>query len=533
MFGRKIRPARALRIAPLLASVLAAACTASTALAQETPPPSQTLRYHYDSGPVANTANSTQVISSATIHVQGAAWLRLLFQHVYLAGDADAGTGAIVRITSFKDGATQELDANDVRRWRASSAYFNGDTVELEIVAPPGVGSSRVAVRALVAGLSTMPLYSICGPTDDRTLSSDAACGRLMPVPCTGWIFDDCAHSLLTAGHCAGTDPVNNLTTIEFNVPPSDPAGQLQHPPPEDQYSIDPNSFQWSNNGVGDDWCYFGCFPNSNTALTPYQAQGQSYALAPAPPAFNAAYTMRVTGYGQDLVINVNNQVQQTATGPYFSFGGSTLRYAVDTTPGASGSPVTWEDGGGVAIGIHTHSGCNPTPPINANWGTGSNNVGMKAAIANPLGICAPSPSVTTYCTAKVNSQGCMPLIGGVGTPTVAGGPGSFAVTASSVLNQKPGLMYYGYLPRAAPFHGGVKCVSAPTTRTPLQASGGTPTGDDCTGAYSYDMGARIASGVDSKLVCGAIVYCQYWSRDPADPTTTGLTAGLRFTIGP
>ena len=437
------------RVAAALGALLTYALPANLAQAQApTPPPSHNLPMHYDSGAVTNLGAATQVVSSTTIHVQGASWMRLYFQYVYLAGEVDAGTNAIVRITSFKDGGTQELDPTDVRQWSSSSAYFNGDSVQLEIVSPPGVGASRVVLRSVTAGLSSMPQYSQCGAVDNRVLSFDPRCGRLMPVPCTGWIFDDATHSMLTAGHCAGSDPVTNLTTMEFNVPPSDVFGNVQHPPPEDQYAIDPASFQWVAGVPGNDYCYFGCFPNSNSTLTPYQTQGAAYHLAAAPPPFNPAYTMRVTGYGLDLFVNVENEVQQTATGAYFSLSGTVLRYEVDTEGGNSGSPVTWEDGGGVAVGIHTHSGCNPSPPINANWGTTSDHPGLLTAIANPIGVCAPNPSVSNYCTAKVNSLGCAPVIASTGTPTVSGGAGSFAITASQIVNHKKGRLYYGFMPK-------------------------------------------------------------------------------------
>ena len=524
-------PDRNTRAAAALGALLTYALCATVAHAQVAPP-SHKLRMHYDSGPVANLGTTTQVVSSKTIHVQGASWMRLYFQSVYLAGDVDAGTSAIVRVTSFKDGATQELDSRGVRQWSSTSAYFNGDSVELEIVSPPGVGASRVVLRSVTVGLSSTVQLSQCGATDDRVPSYDPRCGRLMPVPCTGWIFDDATHSLLTAGHCAGNDPITNLAAIEFNVPPSDASGNMQHPPPEDQYAIDPTSFQWVVGMPGDDYCYFGCFPNSNSLLTPYQAQGSAYHLAPTPPPFNPAYTMRVTGYGVDIYVNVENQVQQTSTGAYYSFSGSVIRYQVDTEGGNSGSPVTWEDGGGDAIGIHTHSGCNPQPPISANWGTGSNHAGLQAAIANPIGVCAPTPGATTYCTAKINSLGCAPVIGSTGAPTVSGGAGSFAITAGQILNQKGGQLFYGFMPKGTPFQGGVKCIEAPLQRTPLQLSGGSLSGDDCTGTFSYDMGARIAAGADPRLVAGAIVYAQYWSRDPLDPDAISLTAGLRFTIG-
>ena len=101
------------------------------------------------------------------------------------------------------------------------------------------------------------------------------------------------------------------------------------------------------------------------------------------------------------------------------------------------------------------------------------------------------------------------------------------------MLNNKSGLLFYGFAAGTAPFQGGTLCITPPVSRTPGQTSGGSPTGIDCSGAYSYDMNARIQSGIDVNLVQGAAVYCQYWSRDPASASTTGLTNALAFTICP
>jgi hypothetical protein len=117
--------------------------------------------------------------------------------------------------------------------------------------------------------------------------------------------------------------------------------------------------------------------------------------------------------------------------------------------------------------------------------------------------------------------------------PSASGGAGSFTITARQLLNQKSGLLYYGYLPLGTPFQGGFKCVSAPhasAARSNRVAE--LPSGSSCTGSIALDMGARIAAGVDPNLTCGAIVYCQVWSRDPLDPFHTNLTGGLKFTIG-
>ncbi len=136
---------------------------------------------------------------------------------------------------------------------------------------------------------------------------------------------------------------------------------------------------------MGNDWAYFGTFANNITGLTPYQAQGDAFVLAPTPPPVQGQQ-IRITGYGttRPPVPMEWNLVQKTHTGPYKTFNGTTVRYATDTTGGNSGSPVINEDTG-EAIGIHTHGGCTRG---DANNGTGSNHTGLRNAIADPRGVC-------------------------------------------------------------------------------------------------------------------------------------------------
>ena len=136
----------------------------------------------------------------------------------------------------------------------------------------------------------------------------------------------------------------------------------------------------------------------------------------------------------------------------------------------------------------------------------------------------------TTYCTAKVNSQGCLPAIGFSGTPSASSGSG-FNVTASNIVDNVNGLLFYGTSGADnLPFQGGFLCVMAPVTRTPGQNSGGAGA---CTGNFDIDFNAYIASGADPSLVGGTDVWAQYWSRDPASPSTTNLTDGVNFTLWP
>ena len=136
------------------------------------------------------------------------------------------------------------------------------------------------------------------------------------------------------------------------------------------------------------------------------------------------------------------------------------------------------------------------------------------------------------YCTAKANSQGCVPQIGSAGTPSVTS-PSPFSVSATEVLNQKPGVLFYGFGPVAAPFLGGVLCVQPPLRRNAVQLSGGNPPPDDCSGSYAFAFNALIQSGTDPLLIAGAAVHAQFWSRDPADAFGVGLTDAIAFEIEP
>lgn len=142
------------------------------------------------------------------------------------------------------------------------------------------------------------------------------------------------------------------------------------------------------------------------------------------------------------------------------------------------------------------------------------------------------SPEAETYCTAKVNGLGCTPAIHFSGRPSVSA-TAPFTVGATNVLNQRAGLLVYGYASAATPFQGGVLCVAPPLIRTSPQNSGGSSSGADCTGAYSFDLGALLVSGVDPDLFVGAEGFAQYWSRDPLSTPAIGLTDAVRFLVRP
>jgi hypothetical protein len=135
-----------------------------------------------------------------------------------------------------------------------------------------------------------------------------------------------------------------------------------------------------------------------------------------------------------------------------------------------------------------------------------------------------------TYCTAKTASLGCVPSIALQGCPSVSSTLAA-SVVCTQVVSGKSGLLFYGFAPASSPFQGGFLCVQPPTLRTPIQNSGGAA--NTCAGQFAFDFNAHIQSGVDPNLINGAQVRAQYWYRDPASASTTGLSNGLSFKIGP
>jgi hypothetical protein len=144
------------------------------------------------------------------------------------------------------------------------------------------------------------------------------------------------------------------------------------------------------------------------------------------------------------------------------------------------------------------------------------------------------------YCTAKVNSLGCVPSVLSAGSPSASAASG-FTVSCTQSRNNKPGLMLYSVLGRAAlPFSGGTLCLGAPIRRTPGLHSGGSPAGSDCSGVFSIDMNAFARGSLGGtpapSLSCvGTVVDCQFWGRDPGypPPNDTQLSNGLEYVVGP
>ena len=196
---------------------------------------------------------------------------------------------------------------------------------------------------------------------------------------------------------------------------------------------------------------------------------------------------------------------------------------------------TTWTLAGAIASGNPTQDeqfGCsldadNSRVVVGALTGNGR-NPGSGTVLVYSL---VPPPPVV-HCTPKLNSAGCLARMASSGVCALSN-TAPFLLSASSALNNKFGLLFFGVEGRANfPFQGGYLCVLPPTRRTNSQGSGGSAQGTDCSGSYSFDFNALVRSGAYPELAPGALVNAQYWYRDPQAASTTGLTDAVEFGVG-
>ncbi|MDH4070365.1 MAG: T9SS type A sorting domain-containing protein [Ignavibacteria bacterium] len=342
-----------------LGTMFLLASMATIGFAQTAPVPQHVVPYHLASGihnGPAGDANAALVYNEV-VQVPNTPWNRIRFTAAYL------GESSYLVLRSLRDGITQTLDAEALETWGNTTAYFNGDAIELQLYVGAGDTDVFVEVGEVISGefLPGDTPESQCGPVDDRIPSADARAARLLDIGCTAWLI--CDGRFISAGHCLSSSTL--IDVVQFNVPPSLPNGTIQHPGPEDQYTYVTNSRIYTNGGVGNDWGVFEVNTNTTTGLTALEAQGDHFELVQN----LTTPTIRITGYGVDFNNGDRNQTQQTHAGPNAASSGTTMRYQTDTEGGNSGSPVI-DEATNSALGVHTHGGC--------TTGGGGNNSGTS-----------------------------------------------------------------------------------------------------------------------------------------------------------
>lgn len=371
---------------------LALAWSVSPVFGQQTLdwPVGEVQPYHKDSGVRSNAGDAARTVYQDVVHVKDAAWLRVYF------GAVGLDAGSFIRITSLLDNEVQELDAAGLAMWGNSSAYFNGDTVIVELVAGPRTTRNRLVIdqvaREVAGPLHAPGSCGICG-ADNRVPSHQHWSGRLFPVGCTAsvWNEDSC---LVSAGHCIRAELV-----IQFNVPSSNRDCTTRNPPVADQFPI--TSQRYRNGGIGADWAVMTCGTN-DLGQTPYERYGELRPIASTGPSTGQFLT--IWGYGVDWDQCTRSQTQQTSSGKVTSVSNTYFNHDVDATFGNSGSGVIWN---GTILGINTHCG-DPCP----NFATRVDNSDFVNA-RDELCPCSPPPDCQDTVYVDWNNTGCEE-----GTPT-------------------------------------------------------------------------------------------------------------------
>ena len=145
--------------------------------------------------------------------------------------------------------------------------------------------------------------------------------------------------------------------------------------------------------------------------------------------------------------------------------------------------------------------------------------------------LSAVTPVPVEYCTAKTNSLGCVPRLSHLGSASLTGSS-SLTIAVDDVLNRKSGLCLWGPGRQELPFQGGFLCVASPFHRGPVSNSGGSATGDDCTGRVEFVLSAPTMWMHAVNI--GDLLRAQFWYRDPShvDGTGVGLSSAFEIRVG-
>ena len=305
-------------------------------------PVSELRPFHLDSGLKANAGVDPLTAFVQVVTVPDAGWLRLYF------GDVVLKAGSSIRVTSLLDGEVQELDAGTLAMWSNSTAYFNGDTVTVELIAGPGTAGNRLTIDQL--GVPNDVRQEVGGPgqcgicgADDRVPSGDLWTGRLFPAGCTASVYNTFS-CMVSAGHCIGGNMV-----VQFNVPNSQNNCNTVNPPIADQFPI--INVVFDNGGPGDDWSVLESGVN-NLGERAYDRYGELRPISAVVAPNGAA--VKLTGYGVDLTCTLS-QTQQVAGGTICAVFSNAYAFNVDLRGGNSGSSLIWNQ---QIIGIATHCPC-------------------------------------------------------------------------------------------------------------------------------------------------------------------------------
>jgi hypothetical protein len=343
-----------------------------------TAPRGETHPMVFDSGMRANRTVEDQVVFAHIVHFEGAAWIRLHMSELRLEGNSR------IRYTSLLDGDVQEMDRLEATMWNYTSAYFNGHSVLVELIAAPGTSDNRVTLKQVEIELLDedveMSVCGICFGSDDRVPTDEDFAGRVMNVGCSAAVYN-AESCIVSAGHCVP----GGFTIIQFRVPNSTPGCNWQHPPSIHQYPI--TNVVWNNGGVGADWAV--ATTGTSQGLTIYERYGEYRPLADSVPSSG---NVDIWGFGYSKTCTLA-YTQQLSQGPIVGTPGTEIRHRADTTGGNSGSGILQND---EIIGVVTH--CWSPCPTNYNIGTRIDAPAFQNAIQQLCPPIPPEPPVNNEC---------------------------------------------------------------------------------------------------------------------------------------
>lgn len=193
----------------------------------------------------SNPADYGKLKAVTEITNTGSSFIRLLLNGTQL----DKNSYILLQPT---EGADQKLGVADLEKWNYSSAFFNGDTVKVFLYTAPSeenliridqikVGTQQkgsqaddVITKAAITAASQTSMSEI----DFEAFPHAKAVGRITngsKAFGTGWIAPNGA---IVTSELIRSLIADGFDIIEFNVPPNNPDGSLNHPGPEDQYLL-------------------------------------------------------------------------------------------------------------------------------------------------------------------------------------------------------------------------------------------------------------------------------------------------------
>ncbi|SEJ40464.1 Por secretion system C-terminal sorting domain-containing protein [Dyadobacter sp. SG02] len=364
----------------------------------------QSFRYHADTTGDRQPRFLTQVT-----------WANTSFLRLYFKGTQLGNSSFLV--LEGTDGARQEIRSEDLENWRYSSAYFNGQSVNVSLVAAPGdrntVNISSIKISSSPARVGGDPIRPLQTFQEQHHASTARTSKSASDYPYadavgrftngseshgTGWIAPNGAivtSAAIYSGHIVD----QSYDVIEFNVPASNGA-TVNHPAPQDQYpvstansdailfsSVVPYKYLQKQTTIMAGYAIISPLPNS-TGFRPGERQREYFRIARNPnssiiesmgdvpvellhygvfPGLAGSDGFKTLHVTQTSLLKQDDYLSVWADAYRDDFAlhnGIGVVHASGPAYGSDGgAPVTYQ-ASNVAIGVHSHDGVDGMAPV-------------------------------------------------------------------------------------------------------------------------------------------------------------------------